>query len=141
MEVMVVIGLFVIVAGMTFYFFSGFNKKEILEKDVAGVSALVRDARMLSVTSKDSSVFGIHFEADKVILFKGGSYITGGSDQKIFTLSKTVYMSEYSLDLGIPDVVFARFSGETSNFGTVTFSLDDDSASTTITISRTGVVQ
>lgn len=141
MEVMVVIGIFVIVAGMTFYFFSGFNKKEILEKDIAGISALVREARMLAVTSKDSSVFGIHFENNKAVLFKGSSYIAGGSEEKVFLLSKTVYMSGYLLDLGTPDVVFARLSGETTNFGTVTFSLDDDSASTTITILRTGVVQ
>lgn len=141
MEVMIVIGVFVIVAGMTFYFFSGLNKKEILEKDVAGVSAFIRDARMLAVTSKDSSVFGIHFENDKVVLFKGSSYVAGGPDQKVFTLSKAVYMSGYSLNLGVPDVVFSRFSGETANFGTVTFSLDDDSASITITILGTGVIQ
>jgi len=139
MEVVVVISILVVVLSITFYFFPKLNKKEVLEKDVSSVVALIRNARVLSVASKNTSPFGIHFENNKVVLFEGSAYVN--DNEKIVTLSKDVYMSNYLLNLGSPDVVFSRLIGHTSNYGTVTFSLKDDSASTTITILGTGVIQ
>jgi len=141
MEVVVVIGIFAVVLSMVFYFFPRLNKKEVLEKDVSSVLALIRNARVLSVASKNASPFGIHLEEDEVVLFEGSTYLAGGDNEKIVVLSKNVYMSDYSLNLGSPDIVFARLVGGTSNYGTITFSLSDDSASTTITILGTGVIQ
>ncbi|PIR39971.1 MAG: hypothetical protein COV33_02345 [Candidatus Zambryskibacteria bacterium CG10_big_fil_rev_8_21_14_0_10_34_34] len=141
MEVVVVISILVVVLSITFYFFPKLNKKEVLEKDVSSVVALIRNARVLSVASKNTSPFGIHFENNKIVLFEGGAYVAGNDNEKIVTLSKDVYMSGYLLNLGSPDIVFSRLIGNTSNYGTVTFSLKDDSASTTITILGTGVIQ
>ena len=140
-SLVVVISILVVVLSITFYFFPKLNKKEVLEKDVSSVVALIRNARVLSVASKNTSPFGIHFENNKVVLFEGSAYVAGNDNEKIVTLSKDVYMSNYLLNLGSPDVVFSRLIGHTSNYGTVTFSLKDDSASTTITILGTGVIQ
>lgn len=141
MEILVVIGIFSVVLSMTFYFFSKLNEKEALEKDVASLTSFIRNARLLSVASKNASPFGVHLENDKVVLFEGNTYSAGGSNEKILMLSKEVYMSSYSLNLGSPDIVFARLVGNTSNYGTITLSLKDDSASTTVTILGTGVIQ
>lgn len=141
MELLVVIGIMTIVLSISFYFFKGMGKKDALEKDVAGLVSFVRNARLLSVASKDAMAFGIHLQSDKAVLFGGDSYSAGGPNEKIIEFSKEVYMSSYSLSLGTPDIVFARLTGNTTNFGTITLSLKDDSASTTITILRTGVIQ
>ncbi len=141
LEIVMVISIFTIVLVTALYFFSKLNKKEVLEKDVSSAVALIRNARALSVTSKNASPFGIHLENDKVVLFEGSSYIAGGVNEKIIKLSGDVYISEYFLNLGGPDIIFSRLIGNTSNYGTVTFSLKDDSASTTITILSTGVIQ
>ncbi len=141
MELIMVIVIFTVIASVTFYFFGGFNKKEILEKDAASLTALIRNARLLSVTSKDASPFSIHLESDKAVLFEGSLYVAGGLNEKTVEFSREVYMSAYSINNGGPDIVFTRLTGETLNYGTVKLSLRDDSASTTITILRTGVIQ
>ncbi len=141
MEILVVIGIFMVIMSISLYFFSGFSKKESLEKDIAGLTALARDARLLSIASKDASLFGIHLENDKAVLFEGSTYSAGGPNEKVVLFSREVYMFSYSLNLGSPDIVFTRLIGNTQNYGDVTLSLKDDSASTTITILNTGVIQ
>ena len=141
MELLTVIIILSVIMSITFYFFGGFGKKDALEKDIAGLIAFVRDARLLSIASKDAMPFGIHIENDKAVLFEGSTYVPGGTNEKVIVFSDKVYMYSYSLNLGIPDIVFARLTGNTSNFGTITLSLKDNSASTSITILRTGVVQ
>jgi len=141
MELLVVICIMTIILSISFYFFKGMGKKDALEKDVAGLTSFIRNARLLSVASKDAMPFGIHLESGKAVLFEGNIYVAGGANEKIIEFSKEVYMSSYSLNLGTPDIIFARLNGNISNFGTITLSLKDDSASTTITILRTGVIQ
>lgn len=141
LELLTVIGIFTIIMSITFYFFGDLRKKEALEKDVASLTALVRDARLLSVASKDASPFGVHLESDKAVLFEGSSYSVGGPNEKIVAFSREVYMSSYSLNGGGQDMIFARLIGDTESYGSITLSLKDDSASTTITILRTGVIQ
>lgn len=141
MELLIVIIIMTIIMGVSFYFIPQWGKKDALEKDVAGLTAFLRDARLVSVSSKNASSFGIHLESDKVVLFEGNSYVAGGANEKIMDFSGKVYLYSYSLNLASPDIVFDRLTGVTSNFGTITLSLKDNSASTTITILQTGVVQ
>ncbi len=141
MELLMVIVIFTIIMSVSLYFFLGASKKEALEKDAAGLTALIRNARLLSVASKNALPFGIHIQNDKAVLFEGSSYIAGGANEKIITFSREVYMSLYTLNLNSPDIVFNRLTGNTSNYGAIMLSLKDGSASTTITILRTGVIQ
>lgn len=140
-EVMTVIGIFAVIMTIAFYFFSPMIKKEALEKDIAGLTAIVREARNLSVASKNASRFGIHLESSKAVLFEGSTYTPGGPNEKTFSYSKNIYMSAYSLNSGGQDIIFNRLNGNTPNFGTITLSLSDNSTSTTITILSTGVVK
>lgn len=141
MELIMVIVIFTIIMSVSFYFFSGFGKKEALEKDVAGLTSFLRDARLLAVASKNASAFGIHLQNDKAVLFEGNSYVVGGANEKILLFSPEIYLYGYSLNNGGADIIFDRLNGNTSNFGAVTLSLKDNSASTTITILKTGVIQ
>lgn len=140
MEFLVAIGILTIVASMTFYFFAGFRGK-MLDTDAAGLSAFLREARLLSIASKNASPFGIHLESDGAVLFQGNTYIAGGANQKHLKFARNVYLHSYALDGGGQDIVFNRLTGATSDFGDITLSLKDDSASTTITVLRTGVVK
>ena len=140
-EILVVIAIISVISGITFYFFGNANDRQVLEKNVSGVTSLIRNARLLSVASKNASVFGIHFESDKAVLFEGSSYSAGSPFERIIDLSREVYIPSYSLNGGGSDVVFSRLVGETINYGTVTISLKDNSTSTVITILKTGVIQ
>lgn len=141
MELLMVICIMAIILALSFPFFSSLIKKESLEKDVAGLTSFIRNARLLAVSSKNAAAFGVHLESGRAVLFEGASYVPGGPNEKVIVFSDKVYMSSYALNLGTEDIVFSRLIGSTLNFGTITLSLKDDSVSTTITILKTGVVQ
>lgn len=140
-EILTVIAILTIIFSMTFYFFNAMGRKEALGKDVAGLSSIIRNARLLSVASKDASPFGVHLENNKAILFEGSSYVAGGENEKVVAFNGNVYISSYSLNGGGSDILFTRLTGNTSNYGTITLSLKDGSASTTITVLQTGVIK
>lgn len=140
-EILIVIGILGMLLSMSFYFFPAFGKRDALEKDVAGLVAMMREARSSSVLSKNASAFGVHLQENKAVLFEGDSYVSGGPNEEVMQFSKKVYLSSYSLNMGGSDIVFDRLTGNTSNYGTVTLSLKDNSTSTTITILETGVVK
>ena len=140
-EVLIVIGIFALVGTITFYFFAGFSKKATLEKDTAALTALINNAKVLSFASKNTSVFGIRLENDKAVLFRGASYVPGGEDEKVVVFANNVYLYSHSLNGGGSEIIFDRLTGNTSNYGTIVLSLTDHSASTTITILPTGVIE
>lgn len=140
-EMLVAIGILTVVASIGVYFFASLYKKEALEKDTASLVALINQARMLSVSSKDASAFGVHLQNDKAVLFEGFSYVSGGANEKTSGFSGKVQVSSYALAGGGSDIVFDRLTGNTSNSGTIVLSLKDGSASTTVTVLQTGVVQ
>ncbi|MEK7635439.1 MAG: prepilin-type N-terminal cleavage/methylation domain-containing protein [Patescibacteria group bacterium] len=141
MELIIVIVIMTIILAVSFYFIPQWGKKDALEKDVAGLSAFIRDAQMLSVTSKNAMPFGIHLQNDKVVLFEGSTYVAGGANEKVMAFSNKVYLYGYSLNGGGSDIIFTRLTGATANFGTITLSLKDNSASTTVTVLQTGIIQ
>lgn len=140
-EILVVVGIIAVISSISFYFFGSLSQKEVLEKDVASLTALVRNARLLSVASKNASSFGIHLENNKAVLFQGNAYVAGGPNEIIFDFSKEVYLSSWSLSNGGSNIVFDRLTGETFGYGTITLSLKNNSTSTVITVLKTGVVQ
>lgn len=140
-EFIVVITILTIIASISFYVFSKLDKKEALEKDVASLTSMIREARLLSVASKNTSSFGVHFENDRAILFEGSSYSGPQPSDKVISFSNRVKLESYSLNMGGSDIVFSRLIGNTNNYGTVTLSIKDGSASSTITILSTGVIQ
>lgn len=141
MELLLVISIMMAILFMPFYFFKGMRQRNALEQDVASLTALARNARLLSVVSKNATQFGIHLTSSEATLFEGSTYVAGGVNERKVTFSDEVYMSGYSLNQGSPDILFSRLTGNTQNYGTITLSLKDNSTSTTITILPTGVVQ
>ena len=141
LELLIAISIIMAVLFMSFNFFIKFGQKDALEKDKAGLISLMRNARLLSVASKDATAFGVHLESSKAVLFQGGTYVAGGANEKVMEFSKYVVMSGYALSQGTADIVFSRLTGNISNYGNITLSLTDNSTSTMITILQTGVVQ
>lgn len=140
-EILMALSVMGVILFITFNFFGSFRSKDALEKDEAALVSLIRNARLLSVVSKNALPYGIHLEASKAVLFEGVSYVAGGPNQQTVEFNKLVYLQNYNLNQGTPDIVFARLTGNTLNYGTIVLALKDLSTSTTITILQTGVIQ
>lgn len=117
------------------------QKRQALNAAVDDVLELIKEARGNTLAARDDSVFGVHFETERAVLFKGSTFTEGAADNKEVELDSRVEISEIDLAGGSDDVIFRRLSGETKESGTVVISLIDDSASSTIRIRASGVVE
>lgn len=122
--------------------FSAYNRRQALDAGADTVRALLSEARSLTVSSKNASSYGVHFDAGQAVLFAGTSYSASDPNNKTEKLHPAVRISAISLLGGGSEVVFDRLSGAAEKSGTVTVSLAaDSSASRVITVRPTGIIE
>ena len=100
----------------------------------------MREARGQTLSSENSSQYGVHFTSSKITLFTGSSYIVGTSTNQDFNLTSTDTILTITLTGGGNDIVFNRLTGETTQNGTVVVSSTLATTTRTVTIYKTGVV-
>jgi len=119
--------------------FSKSREQQVLKSGVEDTLSSIDKARTETLSSLNSSTYGVHFQSDKVIIFQGTSY-TGGNANETVNIVTPARISNVTLG-GVSgssgDVYFNRLSGSPSTTGTVT--LSTSSFSRIITISATGV--
>jgi len=138
--IVVAVSVFILVAGLSA--FSQFNKNQALRGAAAEAISVLDKGRSLTLGARDNIEYGVHFEADKIVLFKGATYSSSDTSNKVTKMNPLVTISDISLTGGGSDVIFNRLSGETVQGGTVTISLVSNASITkTIIIHPTGVVE
>ena len=141
-EVLVVIAILAVLSVITFQTFYRMNSNKAIETDTLRVLLELQKARSLTLSSKNSSQYGVHFATTSVTIFKGTTFDAASSTNLTMTLSKAVNIATTSLAGGGADVIFKRLTGETSHYGTTTLSLTASSSVTkTIMIYETGVAE
>ncbi len=140
-EVLLVIGVMALIAVIALSTFISFRKHSALAMDTDTVIGLLRQARNQTLSSKNSSAYGVHFTAPSVTLFTGSAYSAGAADNQTFVLSSTDTILTISLTGGGSDVVFQRLTGETGQNGTIVLSAPGIPETKTVTIYKTGLVE
>lgn len=138
-ELLVVMGVIVLLAGLTFRSYRTITASKSLSGDAMRVVAELIKARSLTLASKNADQYGVHFGATSVTLFEGASYSVGNAGNVVSTLSPLLTISSITLSGGASDVIFDRLTGTTAQNGTITLSSTDNSTSKTITIYETGL--
>jgi len=139
-ELAIVIAVMAFVAGTVSLSLSSFNSRETLEQKTQILLSLFEEARGRTLASDQNSVYGIHLEEDKAVLFKGNIYTEGSVTNKEITFSPYVRISDISLEGGASEVIFDRLTGYTDTPGTITLSTDS-SVTSVITVFKSGVVE
>jgi len=141
-EVLVVMAIAVILVALATVSLGNINDNNQLSSAKDGVFTLLREARNATISSKDASRYGVHFESGRAVYFKGDTFTEPSDDNKEFVMPDVITISDISLEGGGSDIIFDRLTGATEQYGTVRFSnVDDVSASTTISIFSTGVME
>ena len=121
--------------------FSLIREKQLLKNTMSDVVSLLEKARSKTLGSVDSSEYGVHFQSDQVIIFKGKVFSSSAVDNEIIYVVNPISISNVTLD-GVSgtsgDVYFNRLYGVPSSVGTITISAP--SAVKIITISITGTI-
>ncbi len=139
-EILIVIGIFLIISSIVFFSFSNLNKVQALDKSAMSVASVLEEARSLTLSSKDSSQYGVFFDDDEVVLFKGEDY-DPNEIVKTVSLNPLVEISEI-FGGDADEVVFERLTGKASEEGLVVVSLKSDSeVQKIIKVYLTGLVE
>ncbi len=141
-ETIIIVAVSIILFAIIVSAFSGFNKNQSLNSTSSEVVSVLNEARALTLASLDNKAYGVHFQSDKVIFFKGSVFSSSDPDNKITTISSKISISNISLNGGGDDIIFQRLTGKTDQDGTITLSLvSDPSKSKTITVGVSGIIE
>ncbi len=119
---------------------SGVHRHESLVIEAENIVSLLSRARQETLAAKDESVYGVHFETNAVVLFKGSAYVPGAAANEVHQFPDFIAISSTFLTAGGANVVFRKLTGAVVESGTITLALRGEPSNTkTITIAPTGV--
>ena len=144
LEILLVIALLGMIAGLVYASFSALNNRQILNAEVDNIKSIIQITRLESLNSKNGSTHRIIFDATTVTTAE-----TGTTTIKVYTLSPSVIMQGQTLKqisngAATSSVSFAKLTGLANATGTVTYIFNGGSAYTatkTITINALGTVE
>lgn len=123
LETLIVLFILTLLALATYFTFSSFKNKQILNSGVEVLLSVLHDARTRTIASRSNTQYGVNFQSDRLVLFQGASY--PGVTVNEVLLDKDLMISNINF-AGGASVVFKRLSGATDNTGTVTLGLKFD---------------
>ncbi len=139
-ELVVVLAIIGVIVAVVFPRFAQIRENQVLKNGVADVLSSIDKARGETLSSLNSSEYGVHFQSDKVVIFKGKVFSAGDANNETVSLTTPSAITNVTLG-GISgasgDIYFNRLFGAPSATGTVTVATP--SFSKIITISATGV--
>ncbi len=142
LEIIIAIGIIAIIMAIVIPNFSQFNKQQALQVTKEDIISLLNEARNSTISSKNSTNYGVHFQSDRAILFAGSTFVDMPGNKQINFDSAVTIPSTGGINLGGGDnVIFQRITGDTLNNGTIVLQLVSDATrQKVISISSLGVI-
>ena len=136
-----IVVLIMVMAVVSYRFFERGTELEVTAQNILVTLKL---AQTKTLASEGASQYGVHFENNKYILFKGDTYQEGAVENKIYQLSKRLEI--YNIDLADgedeDEVVFQRISGYTQQSGEIGLKIISEPERTrTIVIQSYGLME
>jgi Tfp pilus assembly protein FimT len=142
-ELLVVVSILIIISSILFPKLSKFRKQQVLENTTEDIVSLLNEARNNTISSKNSTTYGVHFLSDKATLFAGAAF-SELPDNKEINFDHYVSIpgsGGINLNGGGSDVVFERLTGDTEQYGTIVIRLVSDATKQrTVTINKIGII-
>lgn len=141
-EILVVITVLGIIFSIVIPQFSKMRENQVLKNGVVNVLSSVNKARSQTLASLNSSEYGVHFQSDKVLIFKGTVFSDSDTNNETINLTTPANISNVIINGASGasgDIFFNRLSGVPSNTGINTITISVPSSFKIITISATGV--
>lgn len=137
-EILLAIAIVSILAATVLPGFAKIKKVQILKSATETIVSVIGNARSQTLSSLNSSNYGIHFATDKVVLFTGTVFSSGSTSNQDVNLLSPATISSINLNNSGQEIYFNRLSGLPNTSGTITVSVLGLSAKT-ITISSNGL--
>ena len=132
LEIVIALSILFILISIVVSPFSSFRNRSLLNIEVENITTLINDARSKTLSSFQDSEYGIHFETNRVVFFKGTSFTEPEADNVEIVFNSAISISDISLTGGGNDIIFNRLTGKTDEDGTITVSLTSDSSTNNV---------
>lgn len=140
LEILAVVAVLAIIFKIIIPQFAKSREQAVLKSAVNDTLSSIDKARGETLSSLNSSSYGVHFQSDKVIIFKGTVFSVGDVNNETISIVTPASITNVTLG-GVSgtsgDFYFNRLSGAPSSSGTIT--LSSTSLSRVVTLSATGV--
>lgn len=140
-EIFVVVAIVALLAAVVIPQFAKIRERQVLKSAVEDILSSISKAQSRTLASAESSSYGVYFESNKVVIFKGTIFSSSDANNETVDLTSPANISNVTLaEVGASSgkIYFNRLSGTPDKSGTVTVSTMDYSK--IITISATGAV-
>lgn len=138
-ELLFTITLLAILFGMVVMGFQDYARYQQYNQGVNSVAVVLNQARVNARSAVDDSAHGVKFGAGSITRFTGDTYVALDPNNVVVSYSEVIFTPE--LTGGTDEIVFERLTGLPSATGTVLVSGVQYPASSTITISETGIIE
>lgn len=138
-EILIVISIIGLIAAIVFPQFYKIREQQVLASATSEIMSSLDRAKSQTLASFNSSEYGVHFQSDKVIIFKGKTFTPGFIGNENINIVTPATISNVTLggiNASTGDLYFNRLSGAPNQ--TVTITISTFSYTKTITISATG---
>ena len=139
-ETLVVVAIIGVLLVIILPRFSQIRENQVLKNATVETLSAINKARSITLASVNSSQYGVRFQSDRVIIFKGTVYNEGSADNETINIISPASITNVTL-AGVSgtsgEFYFNRLYGSPSKTGTVTITAS--SSTKTIIISASGV--
>jgi len=137
-EILVVLAIIGFLVAVVLPSLSTMRSNQVLKSAATDIFSALNKARSNTLSSVDSSEYGVHFESAKIVIFKGTTFSSADPSNEEILISSPASVSGISLSGGGAELYFNRLSGAPNKTGTIT--VTNGSLSKVVTISATGAV-
>ncbi len=142
MEILVVVGLMMLISGISIAVLSSLLSKQRVEKDAESAYSYLQSARNQTLVGEAGSQYGVAFATTTITLFKGTSYTQGDPNVVTFTFLNNSVFQNVRLTGGATQVYFNKLSGKPSATGTIeVVSKNDPALKEVIIIHASGLTE
>lgn len=139
-EIIISIAILGIIAGITTVSFRNSQIKKQQQAIVETLSSNLAEQKVNSQTGKEGSNYGIKFNTDNYILFKGKVFDSGSSSNKKVEVAKSFQISE-TISNSQDVIYFSKITGAPSEVATITIShINNKISPQNILIESSGVI-
>lgn len=140
-EILAVIAIVIVLTTISFAAFSAFRNKSVLNEARAAVLSELNLARSQTLASEDRVSWGVHFEVDHIIRFRGSSFSPSDPNNRVILMPSGIQIGLISLG-GPSEIIFERLTGRSGATGFIRLERTaDQNASTTINIYASGIAE
>ncbi len=142
-EILIIIAIISAIVAVIIPNLSEFRNQQVLKNTREDVISLLNKARNNTISSKNSTFYGVHFEQDTATLFENTFIVDSPTNEKIiFDQAVNIPLSGgVNLSGGGNDIIFSRITGDTSSDGTIVLQIINDvTKQKIITVNKIGII-